>query len=94
MRPGDQVRVTGVRGTVIATIESTATPAELPDLPAPAPPAKQCAEILQEWDVERVLMLSYDHATMGTVVFAALRVHGHWRDMRGQLLEIEPEQPT
>ena len=90
IEPGQRVRVTGVRGTVIATVESVATPAELPELPAPAPAAAACREILEEFQVDHVAMISYQHAEAGTLIFAALHVHNVWRDMRGQLIEIEP----
>jgi hypothetical protein len=90
IRPGDRVRVTGHRGSVIATVEAVSTPAELPELPAPAPAAAECAAILEEFQVDHVAMISYTADDGATLVFAALHVHNKWRDMRGQLLEIEP----
>jgi hypothetical protein len=91
IRPGDRIQVTGVRGTVLATVQSIATPAELPGLPAPAPPdVSQVREILEEFQVDQVAMISYEAADKTTLVFAALHVHNKWRDMRGQLLEISP----
>lgn len=94
MRSGDRVRVTGPRGSVIATIQRLCTPAELPQLPPPAPDAGITREILEEMGVEHVAMISYRHAQQGDLVFAAIQIRGKWSDLQGRWLEIDPDIPA
>lgn len=91
MSPGDQVRITGPRGSVLGTIKRMGAPQDLPQIPG-APDAAVTAEILESLGVDQVAMLSYESEADGTLVFAAVRSRGQWTDLQGQWLEIEPAQ--
>ena len=67
----------------MATQERLACPAQLPDLPAPAPLVEFARQILEEADVDLAATLSYPYGTDGTLVFTAVHVPGGWRDIQG-----------
>jgi len=98
IRTGDRVRVTGLRGTVHGTVEVAHPPSQLPELPAPSPPAAVAREILDEWGTDLVALISYPpdiHNPTHLLLFAAMHVthpEPGWRDLQGQVLEIEAVQ--
>jgi len=77
------------RGQVSAVVIEARPPAELPAI------AGQCLEQVRAWlqdlDVDQVALIEHRHQHR-QVVFLAIhqRGSGHWRDLHGQLLTIEP----
>ena len=96
MTAGDTVRISEPRrGAVIGSVLHVATPAELPTLGAEWDPLKvrQVREILREWDVTHIVLLTHVHVTPTgprEAAFFAFEIAGQWRDLHGQLLTIEP----
>lgn len=89
LQAGQRVRITGAAGSVDGKVLETATPRELPDIPE-APAAALVREILAEWDVHQVALLSYVTHRQ-TVMFLALTTSHGWRDLTGRPLIITPD---
>ena len=93
LKPGERVRVTGIAGTVAAHVEACHTLDELPEIPDCTSLAHLARSVLAEIGVDQVAMLSHPHqddrGRVKTLVFAALHLHGQWRDLQGQVLEID-----
>jgi len=99
LKPGDRITVTGLAGTVHARVEHAHTLEQLPDLPVPEGRtlAAMARSVLAEMGVDQVAMISYDAgdgSRHNTLVFAAVHLHGQWKDLQGQVLDIQPARPA
>jgi hypothetical protein len=84
---GQRVTITAAVGTCTGWVEALTTPPELPDIPGIE--AAQAREILGEWNVSHVAIISYNDGRRD-LTFCALRTGDRWYDLRRQRLEIEP----
>lgn len=88
MKAGDQVIVSGPPGVVTATIIDVRPPAAMPDLPVLG--SDEARRILAQV-CSRVALLQHEHSPLGLVMFVALEdLCGVWRDLHGQVLDIQP----
>jgi hypothetical protein len=92
LRTGQRVRITGPAGSVHGQVLETATPPQLPDIHG-APAVKLVREILDEWGVHQLAMLTYTAAGNQAVMFLALLTDHGWRDLRGRPLTIQETEP-
>jgi len=95
MKTGDRVLLTTQHGSCIATVEHASPPEWLPELPPPAPPADISRQMIAELGIDSVLTLSYQHSQTQTLVMIAIHVshpEPGWRNLRGEVIEIEPAQ--
>lgn len=87
-----RVRITGDTKSLIGRIEEVQTVAELPDLPGVGLPVSgpfAPKNILLEWGVTRVAMITYHTSPEQQFMFTALEIEGEWYDLKRQKLEIE-----
>ena len=90
LRAGQRVRITGAAGSVDGAVLETATPPALPRIPG-APAVELVREILAEWDVRQMALLTYYAGDGQAVMFVALCTSHGWRDLKGHRLTITPE---
>jgi hypothetical protein len=86
-----KVRISAAgQGAAIGRVEDIRPPAEMPDLAGFSTQSEFVPrEIMREWGVTRVAMISY-HATRDQdLIFAALEVDGEWYDLQSQRLTLE-----
>lgn len=94
MRAGELVIVSGPPGDVIALVEQSSAPADLPAIGG-APDVDVVRAIMAEFDVVEIALLSYAQARKGTLVFVALRTGaGEWFDLQRQRLTITALEPA
>ena len=92
IQTNSRVQITGAAGTVIGRVEEIRPVAELPDLPETGLPVGgpfAPKNILVEWGVARVAMITYHASPDQQFMFAALEIGGEWFDLQHQKLEIE-----
>jgi hypothetical protein len=79
------------RGACIGRIEDIRTPDDLPDIPGAWPQTGEFSprQIVRDWGVSRVAMISYEPTAGQELVFMALEVAGEWYDLHRQHLMLE-----
>lgn len=93
MKPGDTITISHrTRGACPAVVDAICTPEDLPPIPG-APPPTAVKEIMHEWRIDRVAMVTYNN---GCQELGMMMIHTPtgWQDLRGQNLEITPRAAT
>ena len=80
--------------TVLAKIEDVRGPDDLPSLPGFVGMEEQAAEILKEWQIDQIALISYWHESGKSVAFHALHAPDGWYDLRRQKLTVAPWRPA
>jgi hypothetical protein len=89
LRAGQKVLIHGESSWGVGLIEDIHARDQLPPLPGLDVAAVR--EILAEWGMERVAIISHQNRAGRPVMFAAMETtDGVWRDLNGQLLLITP----
>ena len=91
LRVNTKVRISAAgQGVALGRVEDIRPPAEMPDI---AGFSDRCEftprEIMREWGVTRVAMISYHASREHELMFAALEVDGEWYDLQRQHLTLE-----
>jgi hypothetical protein len=86
-----KVRISAAgQGAVIGRVEDIRPPAEMPDLAGFSTRGEFAPrQIMREWGVTRVAMISYHATREQELMFAALEVDGEWYDLQRQHLTLE-----
>jgi hypothetical protein len=91
LRPNSKVRISAAgQGAAIGRVEDIRPPAEIPDLAGFSDRGEFAPrQIMLEWGVTRVAMISYHANGEQELMFAALEVDGEWYDLERQHLTLE-----
>jgi len=91
LRTNTRVRISAAcQGAVIGRVEDIRPPAEMPDLAGFSDRGEFAPrQIMLDWGVTRVAMISYHANRELDLMFAALEVDGEWYDLQRQHLTLE-----